>query len=286
MLAINCEDEQYEQMSLKMRKSDNVRVSKSISLTEEFPPPPAMSLLNCSTLFSRERCSRCSTTEQHYLIACRNCKKRLCCRCSHLEKICITCKLAYSHPESLVRRANYASWQDDGENSHICALSLSQSTHLQYFDPQVDNATNLRFIRKTCYALELFGREDLANSSQAATGLIKDVLLAFEGNIARVNLNIIFKDWVLSTACLKNMKMVNLADITLPPIQPELWCGSGALRFLYVLEIMANKPETQGVTSLKPLSNQRRPRGLELTLAMMIVSSLILLFLVDLYWIG
>ena len=126
----------------------------------------------------------------------------------------------------------------------------------------------------------------MAHSSQAATRLIKDVLLAFKGSVARVNLNIIFKDWVPSTACLKNMEVVDLVDIILPPLQPELWCGPGALRFLYVLETMADKPGTQGVTNVKPLSNQRRPRGLELTLAMMTVSSLILLFLVDLYWIG
>ena len=286
MLPIDHEEEQYEPMCVKVRKLDNVRLSKSVSLTEEFPPPPAMSLLNCNALFARERCSRCSVTEQHYLITCRNCKKKLCCRCSHVEKVCINCNLSYSHPENLVKRVNYASWQDTVENPHICALSLSQSTHLQYFDPQVDNATNLRFIRRTCYALELFGRENLAPSSQAATRLIKDVLLAFEGSVARVNLNIIFKDWVPSSACLKNMEVVNLVDIILPPLQPELWCGQGALRFLYVLETMADKPGIQGVTNGKHLSNQRRPRGLELTLAMMTISSLILLFLVDLYWIG
>ena len=287
MLAINRENSQYEEMNLKMRKCENARVAKSISLTEEFPPPPSMSLLTCNNLFARERCSRCSTTAQHFLISCRNCTKMLCCRCSYLEKVCISCKLVYNHPESQVRRSKlYASWQDNLESPHICALSPSQSAHVEYFDPQVDNPINVYFIRKTSFALEILGKEDLENSSKAATGLVKDVLLAFEGGPSRVNLHIIFKNWTLNNTCMKNMRIVDMTGIEMPPTQPELWCGPEALRFLYVLEIMSGEGKVLGERSLKPTTSQRRHRGMELTMAMMIVTSLILLFLVDLYWIG
>ena len=60
MLAINHENSPYEEMNLKMRKREgsSARVAKSVSLSEEFPPPPSMSLLTCNNLFALQRCSR------------------------------------------------------------------------------------------------------------------------------------------------------------------------------------------------------------------------------------
>ena len=268
-----------------MRKRDSIsgRVAKSISLTEEFPSPPAMHLLTCDKFFAHLRCSRCSTTSQHFLIICRGCAKQLCCRCSFLEKVCISCKLTFCHPENQIKRSDiYASWQDPKE-SHVCILFPSPSSRLEFYDSSADNPTNNLFIRKSRFALEVLGKENMEDFPVAVTGLVRDILLGFEEGPSWINLKIIFQKWTLTTRCVRNLKLADLGSIKIPPVQPELWCGAEAVKFVYILTLMSGESKASGDRNLKSTPVRRRHRGMKITLVVVTVTSLLLLFLVDLH---
>ena len=178
----------------------------------------------------------------------------------------------------------YASWQDEEKESHVCILFPSPSSRLEYYDLSADNPTNIFFIRKIRFALDVLGKENMEDFPAAVTGLVRDILRGFEEGPSRINLRIIFKNWYLTARCVRNLKLVDMGSIKIPPVQPELWCGAEAVRFVYILTLMSGECKTLGDRNLKSSPNQSRLRGMKIVLVVATVTSLTLLFLADLYW--